>query len=55
MIYVWRLIQTSNFSRIQLIFTMYGDVQCLPVKINIAIYALDLETEKFDVWNEVFL
>ena len=34
---------------------MYGDVQCLPIQINIVIYALDLANETFDVWNEVFL
>ena len=50
------MIQTSNFiSRIQFTFTMYGDVKCLPIQINIVIYALDLTNETFDVWNEVFL
>ena len=54
MILVWRLTQTSKFiSRIQFIFTIYGDVQYLPIKINIVIYALHLANETFDVWNEV--
>ena len=32
---------------------MYNGLQCLPVKINLVLYALDSAHEQFDIENKV--